>query len=206
MTLALARVLVALAMLALSGAPAPGAPAASTGALAVALASHGRAEATLRYDVPGADGTLHSVRARLSLERPDRARLDVAGSGERIVLRGDGGEWLQPATRQLLRFRAEQGAPVLRWWRWLMDPSDGARARPLGGRSFVLSVPAQPGEPADSAEVRLDASGLPQWVRVPARDPAGAVYRLSGWRFGPAHGAASFRLAAPEGWDTVDLP
>ncbi len=65
----------------------------------------GRAEVTLRYALPAAPGArARVVYGSLALEPPDRVRLDVPASGERIVADASGGAWLQPATKQLLRF------------------------------------------------------------------------------------------------------
>jgi hypothetical protein len=192
----------------LLAAGAHGSPALkSSAALAKALGPAGRAEATLRYGLPAAGGVSRVVHATLTLEPPARARIDVPATGEKIVARADGGEWLQPSTRQLVRFRAQQAAPALRWWRVLLAADPSARERPLGDNRYVVSLPEGPGGvPADSAEVWLDARGLPARLIVPAGDPDGAVYRLGGWRFMRARGEAAFRLIAPKGYEAVDLP
>ena len=86
--------------------PVSAAPLESSRALVRSLAQRGRAEATLRYVVASAPGSApRSVRATLALEPPDRARLDVPATGEKITLRGDGGEWLQPSMKQLIKLR-----------------------------------------------------------------------------------------------------
>ncbi len=180
----------------------------ATAALARALASTGRAEATLRYEVELPGGGVRVVHAALALEPPARARIDVPGSGERLVSRADGGEWLQPATRQLLRFRAQQAA-ALRWWRVLIDPGapgHDVRERASGQGRWVLTLLSPHGAPTDSAEVWLDAHGLPARLVVPAGDPQGARYRLNGWRFTHPRGEAAFRLALPAGYEAVDMP
>ncbi|HEV2106400.1 MAG TPA: hypothetical protein VGU27_11805, partial [Candidatus Eisenbacteria bacterium] len=169
------------------------------------LARGGRAEATLRYELPGPPGAPpRPIRATLALERPTLARLDVRTTGESVTLRADGGEWLQPAARQLVRLQPAQAIAALRWWRVLL--AGGAEEQRLGPAEYRLLVPGTPEAPADSADVRLDARGLPE--RLALADGLGGeqVYRLSGWRFGRARGEAAFRLAAPAGWDVVDLP
>ena len=83
--------------------PVDAAPLESSRALVRALARQGHAEATLRYAVPSASaGAPRSVSATLAVEPPDRARLDVLATGERITLRQDGGEWLQPQMKQVV--------------------------------------------------------------------------------------------------------
>ena len=140
----------------------------------------------------------------LALEAPDRVRLDMSGTGERLVARGDGGEWLQPATKQLLRFGAGQASPALRWWRVLLGEAAGVRERRIAPRRYVLVQGAAAGF-ADSATVWLDARGLPARLDLPGGDGV-MTYRLSGWRFARARGPAGFRLTAPAGFETVDLP
>lgn len=187
--------------------PARSAPALkSSAALNRALGPAGRAEATLRYALPSPGGTARVVHATLTLEPPARARIDVSATGEKLVARADGGEWLQPATRQLVRFGARHAAPALRWWRVLLAGDPAARERALGGNRYVVTLPAAAGEAAATAEVWLDARGLPARLIVPAGDPEGAVYRLGGWRFMRARGEAAFHLLTPPGYEAVDLP
>jgi hypothetical protein len=203
------RGLGALLGLALALAPAPAARAtdlASARALARALTSSGRAEAVLRYLVASPSGDSRTVRATLALELPAMARIDVAGTGEALVARPDGGEWLQPSTRQLLRFRPRHGAAALRWWNVLLGGERAARERPLGGNRWVLVLRSEPGAAEDSAEVWLDPRGLPARLVVPAGNPEAAVYRLGGWRFMRRRGDPAFRLATPRGYEAVDLP
>ncbi len=185
---------------------AEAAPAQSTRSLALALHRTGRAEVTLAWQVPGAPGSTASTRrGSLALELPELARLDVVGSGERITLRADGGEWLQPALPQLMLLTPRHSVAATRWWRVLAGAGD-VRERRLAAGHFRLSAPATPAAAADSADVWLDARGLP--ARLELDDGAGArqVYRLSGWRFTRARGAAAFRLKAPAGVETGELP
>lgn len=186
---------------------AAAAPLHASAALAEGIARAGRAEATLRYGAAAPGGGTRVVHALLALEPPACARIDVPGTGEKIAARADGGEWLQPATRQMLRFKARDAAPALRWWRVLLATSAaGVREREAAPGRFIVTLLGERGAPEDSAEVMLDPHGLPSRLTVPAGDPDGAVYRLAGWRFGRARGEASFRLAAPKGFETVEMP
>jgi hypothetical protein len=130
-------------------------------------------------------------------------RLDLAGTGERLAARADGGEWLQPATKQLLRFGPRHAAPALRWWRVLLGDVGGVRERRVAPRRYVLVQRDEAGL-ADSATVTLDARGLP--VRLELPGDGAPAYRLSGWRFTRPRGPAGFRLAAPPGYEQVELP
>jgi outer membrane lipoprotein-sorting protein len=160
---------------------------------------------TLRYALPAIPGEAsREVSGKLALEPPDRVRLDVTGTGERLVARGDGGEWLQPSTKQLLRFGAEQVSPAFRWWRALLGDAGLVHERRAGSGRFVLVMKDEEGT-ADSATVWLDSHGLPSKLEVGAGD-GGMTYRLSGWKFVAARGATAFRLSAPAGYETVDLP
>jgi hypothetical protein len=170
-------------------------------ALLERLRAAGRVEARLEGRAWGlGDGP--PVRARLALEPPDRTSLDVEGTGERITARRDGGEWLQPAHRQMLRLGPGRVAPMLSWWSLLLGAGDGLVERPLGGRRYLL-VPRAPAG-VDSAWVTLGRDGLPARLETVNGD-ARAAWRLSGWRFGPARGRAAFVLEAPRGVEVVPL-
>lgn len=173
--------------------------------LSEALRVHGRAEVTLRYSLPGAPGAkARVVYGSLALEPPDRVRLDVPASGERIVASAAGGAWLQPGTKQLLRFGPRQAAPALRWWRVLLGEGGAVRERRLAPGCFGLALADAAGV-ADSATVWLDGRGLPARLQVGDGDEA-VTYRLSGWRFPRARGAKGFTLTAPPGFETIDVP
>jgi hypothetical protein len=186
--------------------PAPAAALEASRALLARVGSGGRAEAALRYALPGFPGEpARPVQASLALEPPDRARLEVAATGEQVTVRADGGEWLQPAARQVVRLSPARVAPALRWWRVLLGGGAGVREERLGARHYRLVLPAHAGAAADTAEVRLDARGLP--VRLDLREAGGPlVLRLSGWRFPRARGVAGFTLTAPPGYAEVRLP
>ena len=178
----------------------------STRALAAGLKRTGRAEVTLAWEVAGmSGGAPQRMRGALAVEPPDLARLDVAGTGERITLREDGGEWLQPAVHQLVILKPRHSVGAMRWWR-LLAGGTGASERKLGTGRYRLVVVRSPTADADSADVSLGAGGLPD--RLELDDGAGGhlVYRLTGWKFTPARGAAAFRIVAPPGTETVELP
>jgi outer membrane lipoprotein-sorting protein len=190
-----------------AAAPAPPATGAleSTRALAAGLKRTGRAEVTLAWDVANAEGAAQRMRGALAVEPPDRARLDVAHTGERITLRADGGEWFQPSVHQLVILKPRHSVGAMRWWR-LLAGGAGATERKLATGRYRLVVAATPTSDADSADVSLGAGALPE--RLELDDGAGGhlVYRLSGWKFTPARGAAAFRITAPPGTETVELP
>lgn len=186
-------------------ASAPAGALESSTALVRELAA-GRAEAHLRYTMPGAGGAPRTVHALLALELPERARIDVTSTGEKLVARPDGGEWLQPSLRQLLKFRPQQAAAALRWWKVLLGDDSGARERRTGPNTYVVTLLATNGAAIDSAEVTLGSRGLPLRLATPAGSPDAQVYRLEGWRFMRARGPAAFKLAAPAGFEVVALP
>ena len=184
--------------------PANAAPLEASRGLVRSLAARGRAEATLRYAVASSPGAApRSVHATLALEPPDRARLDVPGTGEKITLRGDGGEWLQPSMKQVVKLRPRHAVAALQWWRVLLGDGAGVRERRLAQGGYRLVTTAGH---ADSADVWLDTRGLPARLELPDGTGGRAVYRLSGWRFARARGEPAFHLATPAGFVPVDMP
>jgi hypothetical protein len=205
---------VALAMaVALGLAGAPAAPSAEsdlagTRALVTRLKAAGRAEAAITVTLADPMGGPDRVqRGRIALEPPDRVRLDFAGSGERIALRGDGGEWIQPESEQLVRLRRDQaGLAAWLWEVFLHGGTAGFRERALAGRRFALEPRERDTGLPDGITLALDAAGLP--VEIEFAEPGGGAtrYRFAGWRFARARGATAFTLAAPRGYAVVDLP
>jgi len=183
----------------------PAASATSPLRLGARLKSAGRAECSfVRIAADVFSGGTQSTRGRIALERPDRARLDFLGSGERVTLRGDGGEWLQPKLRQLVVFTPERAAGARRWWHLLIDgAAPGIALETQPGRRVILRSVGGAGP--DSATLDLDAAGLPTRLRVPNGD-AIDEYRFSRWSFGPARGAKAFRLPTPAGFERVEFP
>src|SRR5262249_3874244 len=134
----------------------------STRALAEGLKRTGRAEVTLAWDVADmAGGPPQRMKGALAVEPPDRARLDVAKTGERITLRSDGGEWLQPAVHQLVILKPRHSVGAMRWWRLLAGGTDATERKLANGR-YRLLVPATPTSDADSAEASPGAGGRPE--------------------------------------------
>lgn len=181
---------------------------ASTRALVAKLAGSGRGEARVtvsRGDPLGGPDRVDE--GRLALEPPDRVRLDFGATGERIALRGDGGEWVQPATRQMVKIRREQAG--LATWLWEVFLAGGADAfaeRVSGERRYTLEPrDPQAGLPA-RITVATDPKGLPAEVRFSEPDGTETRYRFRGWSFRAAQGARAFTLSAPKGYATVDLP
>ena len=200
------------AMLALPAARAPGAPAGETlesaRGLAARLRGAGRAEAQVeRRALDAFTGKGRTTRGRIALEPPDRALLEFPASGERVALRGDGGEWLQPGLGQMLRLGPENAAAARRWWELLL-PGAGQRftERRLGPGRFAVVRRGDDSPGADTAWVTLDSQGLPARLeyRVPGADRI--EYRMSAWRFPRARGRAAFVIAAPDSLQIVDLP
>ena len=187
------------------GPAAAAAPLGSTRALLAGLRAAGRAEATLRLSRQDPlSGRLVVLRGRLFLELPRLARLDL-GDGERLTLREDGGDWLQPATRQLVRAGARSAAGALVWWGALLDPeSAGVRERKVGTRRYLLVHPGA--SEAQSPRIELGADGLPLRLAVETSPGERVEYRLTRWRFVPSRGRADFVLEAPAGFEVVEMP
>jgi len=178
----------------------------ATRALAAGLKRTGRAEVTLAWDVPAAGGeALTHHHGTLAIEPPDLARLDVAGTGEHITLRSDGGEWLQPSLHQMMLLKPRHSVAAMRWWRVLAG-SAGVTERKLATNRYRLFIAGSVDAPADSADVTLGAGSLPE--RLVLDDGAGghSVYKLTSWRFTKARGPDAFHVSAPAGSEVVELP
>lgn len=181
---------------------------ASTRAFARRLEASGRAAATIeRRAVDPVTGLGRSARGRLTLELPDRALLEFPATGERIALRSDGGEWLQPALRQMLRLGPRSAAAGRRWWELLL-PGDGSRfgERALSARRYAVASPSTEDFAADTAWVSLDPQGLPAELEYRDSSESRVSYRFSGWRFERPRGRSAFLLAPPAGIQVVELP
>lgn len=179
-------------------------PLVTARAMSRALAGGRAGEASVSYAIPDMSGAPHTVTGRVRVQAPDRVRLDFT-TGEKITLRSDGGEWLQPATKQLLRIPPDRASGALRWWRVLL-PGSGAtfQEESLGDHRYRLTSRDVAG--GITVTARLDAQGFPAELRVEGMQDQPVTYTLSGWRFGGGRGAASYRLTAPAGYETVDLP
>jgi hypothetical protein len=191
--------------LVLAATAAHAAPAAPGLRLGARLRAAGRAEcAFTRVATDAFSGQPLRTRGRLTLETPDRSRLEFPATGERITLRGDGGEWLQPKLRQLVVFGPDRAAGARRWWQLLIDgQAAGIEVRASGPRAVTLR--AVGGAGPDSARLELDGAGLPSRLVVPDGE-ATVEYRFARWIFGPARGPAAFRQRAPAEYERVEMP
>ncbi len=181
------------------------APPASTRVLLDKLRAAGRAEVTVRLQRHDpVTGRTVVLGGRLALELPRLARLDLE-DGERLTLREDGGDWLQPATRQLVRAGARTTSGLLAWCGALLEPGErGIVERKLGPREYSLT-------PADAAEalpqrLELGSDRLPRRVVVALSADETIEYRLSRWRFVRGRGRSDFVLEAPPGIEVVEMP
>ena len=181
------------------------APLGSTRALLAALHTAGRGEAVLQLSrLDPLSGRTVVMRGRLVLELPRLARLELE-DGERLTLREDGGDWLQPAARQLVRSGVRSAAGALAWWGALLDPqAAGIVEREAGPRRYLLVLPGPGGEATQRIE--LGADGLPRRLVVEASPGERVEYRLTRWRFVPPRGRADFVLGVPPGFEVVEMP
>jgi len=169
------------------------------------LRAAGRAEVRLerrRFDP--VEGAERVTRGRAALEPPAFARLDFAG-GESVTLRSDGGEWLEPALRQLVQLGPDRARGALGWCDLLLDDRSGAITRRDLADGRLLWVRNE-ADAADSAWITLDTRGQP--ASLAYREGLGEIERvqLSHWTFARARGRGAFVLAAPSGYEVVELP
>jgi outer membrane lipoprotein-sorting protein len=187
--------------------PALGAaPLASVATLVKRLQTSGRGEATLTQTVVASGETLRADRGRLSLEPPDRMRIDFKSSGEQVTMRADGGEWIQPSLRQLLVLRPDQAQAVVSAWQAFLDGGAGTyRETSRGSRRYRL-IPLQPGEgSADSIDVEVGADQLPRRLQLWIGDQRWWL-TLSSWTFAKPKGSVAFTLRAPAGYSVFEWP
>jgi hypothetical protein len=177
----------------------------STRALAQRLVASGRGETTVSLmleDPMG--GPPRVLRGTLALEPPDRVRLDFA-TGERIAVRGDGGEWLQPAQRQLIRLRSEQAGFASWLWDLFLKGGRGRfRERAAVPRHFLLTAAEAGTSLPDTVMVAVDGKGLPVSLEIHDATLGATVYRFSGWKFTRARGPSAFELRPPSGYTVVE--
>jgi outer membrane lipoprotein-sorting protein len=173
-------------------------PLESTRRLAAELKRAGRAEVTLAWSF--GDGQNSGT---LALEPPSLARLDVGTTGEQVTLRADGGEWLQPELKQMVKLSPEHSGAAMRWWR-LLAGGEVAREQKLGRGGYRLTVGR--GDDTDSAEVWLDARGFPSRLVLGDAASERQEYTLRNWKFSRARGHTAFRIAVPAGVEVVELP
>ena len=134
-------------------------------------------------------------------------RLDFAATGERIAIRADGGEWIQPQARQMVRLAREQAAMATWLWEILLKGGTaGFTERASGPRRFALEPIERDSGLPQGITVVLDARGLPAQIEFAEEGGAGTRYRFQAWRFVRSRGPRSFTLTAPRGYAIVDLP
>lgn len=196
----------ALALIVSGHAAASGTPRAAK-KLVSELRERGRAEVgftRVHHDMlRDEDVTLHG---RLVLEPPHLAKLEFDETQERISLRDDGGEWLQPRLEQMLRFEPQRAWAALRWWRLFAGSEESEwTERRVGDDTYVVRMGLELGI-ADSARVRVGPDGLPLEIRIRETGDQPVVYSMGRWRFVPARGEKDFVLKAPKGYEVFDMP
>ncbi len=179
---------------------------AAVGPLVERLRSSGHAEAAMSQTVLSEGETLRVDRGRLALEPPDRMRIDYRDSGERVTMRADGGEWIQPSLKQLLILRPEQAQAVVAAWRAFLDGGAGAyRERAQGAGRYRLTPLGASATGADSLDVELGRDRLPRRIDLWVGDQRWAL-ALSRWTFGRPRGSSAFTLRAPAGYSVLQWP
>jgi hypothetical protein len=168
------------------------------------LVANGRAAVRIERHVHAADGE-DAVSGRLTLEPPDRARLDFDRTGEKVTLRADGGEWLQPKLKQCVRLGPARARVALEWWDLFMTPQRERFIERKLSAGRVMIVRAGESAAPDTAWVTLRGD-LPAALEIAEPGGGRSAYGFSNWKFSRAHGRADFELAAPHGWESVDLP
>jgi len=177
----------------------------STRGLLAQLKAAGRAEARVTTTVQDPiAGRAQTTTGRLALELPRQARLDFAG-GESLTLRDDGGDWLQPRARQLVRSGPRSAEAAMRWSALLFESGAGPfRERPLGKNGYEIDAIGP--DSLESQRVWLGRDGLPARLELTTAAGETSSVRLGGWRFTRARGRRAFVLSAPEGFEVVELP
>ena len=177
----------------------------STRGLLAQLRAAGRAEARVATTVQDPlSGRPQTTSGRLALELPRQARLDFAG-GESLTLREDGGDWLQPRARQLVRSGPRSAEAAMSWSALLLASGAGPfRERSLGNN--VYEVAAIGPDSLETQRVWLRTDGLPARLELTTAAGETCSVRLGGWRFARARGRRAFVLSAPVGFEVVELP
>ena len=192
--------------LAWASAPAAATPGSALAPFFQRLRAHGRADARLVREIEGVPGAKAPIPGHVTLEPPDRARLDFDQTGERVTMRSDGGEWLQPRLRQCVKLGPARARAALAWWDLLLGLDRDAFTERVLAAHRVLIVRSSEGLAADSAWISLDSAGLPTRIEVQPEGGLRETYRLSGWRFAAARGRADFVIRPPADFEVVDLP
>jgi hypothetical protein len=188
--------------------PPAGQGLAATRTLVAKLSRAGRGEASVTVTMTDPMGGPDVFQAgRLALEPPGRVRLDFAATGERVALRGDAGEWIQPHAEQMVRLGREQAGMAAWLWEILMQGGTGGFSERATGTHRYALEPRDPdaGLPL-VLSVELDARGLPVLIEFAESPGVTTRYRFKGWRFTRARGPAAFTLTAPRGYAVVEVP
>lgn len=207
--------LVALAMLAATIASAATPPASirggaerlrATRVLAERITASGRGEARVtltREDAMG--GPPRVDHGSVALEPPDRVRLEFTETGEKIAVRGDGGEWLQPHLRQMVRLRSEQAGAASWLWDLFLHGGRGRFAEREAGRGrYVLALRDERGAVPETLAVSVDVAGLPAALEVSDPSSGRSTYRFTAWKFTRARGRNAFVIRAPHGYTVAE--
>jgi len=179
----------------------------STRSLVRKLKAAGRGQAAFTMTQTDPMGGADVVqRGRIALEPPDRVRLDFTATGERITLRGDGGEWIQPSARQMVRLGREQAGMANWLWEVLLQGGTTAfTERAKGPGRFLLTPRDRDAGLPEGITVLVDARGFP--AEIEYTEGGGATrYRFRDWRFTRAQGPRGFTLTVPRGYETVAVP
>jgi hypothetical protein len=181
-------------------------PLTSVSTLVKKLQTSGRGEATLTQTVVASGETLRADRGRLSLEPPDRMRIDFKTSGEQVTMRADGGEWMQPSLRQLLVLRPEQAQAVVATWRAFLDGGAATyREISRGPRRYRLVPLSESEGSADSIDVELGSDQLPRRLQMWVGEQHWWL-TLGSWTFAKPKGSTAFTLRAPAGYSVFEWP
>jgi len=198
-------VLLVLVLAAAQAAAAATASLQSTKPLVDRMARSGRAETRIGQTISSEGETLRSAHGRLALEPPNRLRIDFDG-GEKVTMRKDGGEWIQPGVRQMLMLKPGQAqAAVSIWKTFLSGGGEAFHERALGARRFQLvSRDTSSGLP-DSVLVEQGSDGFPARIDLWVGGEQWSLH-LSHWTFAHARGDSAFKLRAPSGYQVFDWP
>ena len=82
----------------------------------------GAGRASSAFDRVGTafDGTRTTLKGRRRARAARSRGVAFPASGERLALRADGGEWLQPNLEQMMRLRPRACASARTWWAALL--------------------------------------------------------------------------------------
>ena len=200
-----ARLTCVAAWLAASAALAHAAPGpTSIQPLVSRMTRAGHAEARVVVTVASAGDSATARRATLSLEPPDRLRLDYATGGERLTARGDGGEWLQPELKQMLTMTAAQAQQAAMLWDVIQSRASSYAERRVGARTWRLATTDERAG-ADSILLTVGPDRLPAKIETQMGDLHWTI-RFMSWRFSAAKGREAFVLHAPAGFEVVEMP